>query len=96
MEVRALVKQLSFMGYYDTKKEKLLHSLKEMKSNLSDNILMHLIEYYGSEAKTVLEFAKKSKKMSQNIIKGLPYIFAEVEYCVRHEMAETLSDGFVS
>jgi glycerol-3-phosphate dehydrogenase len=55
----------------------------------------HILNAYGSEAQQVIEIMKENNQLRQAIVKDLPYLFAEVVYAVRHEMALTMADVLI-
>ena len=76
------------------------HSVAEYKKMLhrkwgnlfSVELINHLFEYYGTNCNKVLEIAKKSKDLKENIDPSSPRIKAEIHYAIEHESAYTLSD----
>jgi glycerol-3-phosphate dehydrogenase len=52
----------------------------------------HLLNAYGAEAESVCRIAGEDNRLREEIVKGLPHIFAEVVYAARHEMALTIAD----
>jgi glycerol-3-phosphate dehydrogenase len=63
-----------------------------LRSNLDPEVAAHLNERYGADAVKVLETVKADPRLSEKIIKRLPYIKAEIIYALRYEMAMTLED----
>jgi glycerol-3-phosphate dehydrogenase len=60
--------------------------------HLDEETIAHLAKAYGSEALSILELAHSRQELKERIVASLPYIKAEVIYCVRREMALTLAD----
>jgi len=54
----------------------------------------HLARTYGDQARSLLEFAKKTAGL-QRLVPGLPYLEAEVRWAARFELAETPLDFLV-
>jgi glycerol-3-phosphate dehydrogenase len=52
----------------------------------------HLSERYGSEARFVEDLVADEPRLGERLTPGLPYVWAEAVYAVRHEMARTVSD----
>ncbi len=52
----------------------------------------HLAEKFGTASFKVLRIAKQDSKYASPLVQGLPYIQAEVVYCVQEEMAITIED----
>lgn len=61
--------------------------------SLPDDVSLHLLYYYGSQAEVVAGIAKE-KGLDQRLLPDRPYIRAEVLYCCRHEMLRTMEDFF--
>lgn len=55
----------------------------------------HLATSYGVRARGVLDIALTEPGAHRPIIAGLPFIWSEVQFAARHEMALTLEDAFV-
>jgi glycerol-3-phosphate dehydrogenase len=60
--------------------------------HVSDDLLEHLVNRYGGEARTVVATTEADPELCRPLVPGLPYIRAEAIYAVRYEMAETLDD----
>jgi glycerol-3-phosphate dehydrogenase len=58
----------------------------------SDEALLHLLDRYGDEARSVLALADGAPALRDALVPGLPYLKAEAVYAVRHEMARSLDD----
>jgi glycerol-3-phosphate dehydrogenase len=58
----------------------------------SDETLLHLLDRYGDEARSVLALADKEPSLRAPMVPGLPYIRAEAVYAARNEMALSLDD----
>src|SRR4051794_27575938 len=58
----------------------------------SDVVLLHLLERYGDEARSVLSLADDDPSLREPLVAGLPYLRAEAVYAARHEMARSVDD----
>jgi len=58
----------------------------------SDEVLVHLLDRYGDEARSVLALADREPALRMPLVPGLPYLKAEAVYAARHEMALSLDD----
>jgi glycerol-3-phosphate dehydrogenase len=67
-------------------------SLAAASMALDPDVLAHLQNAYGMEAKRIIEIASEAPDLKERVVVGLPYIKAEVVYSIRHEMAMTLTD----
>ena len=54
--------------------------------------LAHLVDRYGSEARTLLAMVQADPDLGRPLAPGLPYLRAEVVHATRYEMATTLED----
>jgi glycerol-3-phosphate dehydrogenase len=54
-----------------------------------------LVQSYGSRAPELLELVAADAALGQRIAEDLPYIWAQVPYSARHELALTLSDVLI-
>ncbi|MCD9622422.1 glycerol-3-phosphate dehydrogenase/oxidase [Rhabdothermincola salaria] len=61
-------------------------------SPLGAEIVVHLADRHGGEARTVLAIAERDPDLARPLVDGLPYLRAEAVYAVRYEMARTLDD----
>ncbi len=52
----------------------------------------HLRHRYGPAARHVLDLLKNDDSLNSEIVPGLPYKYAELDYCIEHEMVITLED----
>jgi glycerol-3-phosphate dehydrogenase len=52
----------------------------------------HLARKYGTRSEYVLKLAQTDHLLGEPIVAGLPYLRAEVVYCIRNEMAQTIED----
>ncbi len=59
---------------------------------VSDEVLEHLVNRYGSEARTVVAMMEADPQLGRPLLGGLPYLRAEAVYAARYEMAWTLDD----
>ncbi len=61
-------------------------------SSLGGDVVRHLADRYGSDARTVLALAESDPDLANPLVPGLPYLRAEAVFGVRTEMARTLDD----
>jgi glycerol-3-phosphate dehydrogenase len=61
-------------------------------SPLGGDVVRHLADRYGSDARTVLALAESDPDLAAPLVPGLPYLRAEAVFGVRTEMARTLDD----
>lgn len=61
-------------------------------SPLGGDVVRHLADRYGSDARAVLALAESDPDLAAPLVPGLPYLRAEAVFGVRHEMARTLDD----
>jgi glycerol-3-phosphate dehydrogenase len=61
-------------------------------AGLTPPVIKHLIGSYGSEAATLLDMVESDASLARLLIDDLPYIYAEVLYACRNEMAMTPYD----
>jgi glycerol-3-phosphate dehydrogenase len=61
-------------------------------SSLGGEVVRHLADRYGSDARAVLAIAESDPDLAAPLVPGLPYLRAEAVFGVRHEMARTLDD----
>jgi glycerol-3-phosphate dehydrogenase len=59
---------------------------------ISEALVVHLANRYGSDARVVAAIATTDPTLAQPIVEGLPYIKAEAVHAVRYELARTLDD----
>ncbi|TMC21682.1 MAG: glycerol-3-phosphate dehydrogenase/oxidase [Chloroflexi bacterium] len=59
---------------------------------LSERSIEHLGRSYGTEANKLLDFIEKDASLGELLIADLPYVWAEVVYACRYEMAMTPYD----
>jgi glycerol-3-phosphate dehydrogenase len=59
---------------------------------LSEHVVDHLWFRYGGRALDVLALIGKNKALVRPLVSDLPFVWAEVEYCCRHELVEHLVD----
>ncbi len=60
--------------------------------HLDADVAQNLIESYGSKLPVVLSFLGSTERGMEKIIKNLPYLWGEVDYCCAHEMTIALDD----
>lgn len=51
-----------------------------------------LLRAYGTDARSVLELAAEDERLASPIVRGLPYLLAEVVYACRNELALRIGD----
>jgi glycerol-3-phosphate dehydrogenase len=61
-------------------------------SPLGGDVVRHLADRYGTDARTVLAIAEGDPALAEAIVPGLPYLRAEAVFAVRYEMARTVDD----
>lgn len=61
-------------------------------SPLGPDVVRHLADRYGGEARAVLVLAESDSDLAAPLVPGLPYLRAEAVFGVRQEMARTLDD----
>jgi glycerol-3-phosphate dehydrogenase len=60
--------------------------------DLAPDIIEHLEFHFGSNARSVLDLMEKDESLRERLRPDLPYVYAEVVYGCRAEMAMTLED----
>src|SRR4051812_7197491 len=58
----------------------------------SDDVLLHLLDRYGDEARNVLSLAEADATLREPLVAGIPYLKAEAVYAARCEMARSVDD----
>lgn len=61
-------------------------------SPLGGDVVRHLADRYGADARTVLAIAESDPSLAEPLVPGLPYLRAEAVFGVRYEMALTVDD----
>jgi glycerol-3-phosphate dehydrogenase len=61
-------------------------------SPLGGDVVRHLADRYGADARTVLAIAEADTTLAEPLVPGLPYLKAEAVFGVRYEMARTVDD----
>jgi glycerol-3-phosphate dehydrogenase len=61
-------------------------------SPLGGDVVRHLADRYGADARTVLAIAESDPTLAEPLVPGLPYLRAEAVFGVRYEMARTVDD----
>jgi glycerol-3-phosphate dehydrogenase len=61
-------------------------------SPLGGDVVRHLADRYGADARTVLAIAESDPGLAGPLVPGLPYLRAEAVFAVRYEMARTVDD----
>src|SRR5579863_1546099 len=64
----------------------------ETEYSLPTDTARHLAGKFGSRALMILALLEENRDWKDRIAPGLPVIQAEIVYCIRHEMAETIED----
>jgi glycerol-3-phosphate dehydrogenase len=64
----------------------------EKEYSLPADIAQHLAGKFGTEAFKVLDLLQENRSWKGRIASGWPLIEAEIVFCIRHEMAETIED----
>jgi glycerol-3-phosphate dehydrogenase len=64
----------------------------EKEYSLPADVAKHLAGKFGSTALAALELRKENPAWNRRIAAGLPVIEAEIIFCIRYEMAETIED----
>lgn len=59
---------------------------------IAPELAQHLAKKFGTNAWRVLDLGKANKALLEPIVDGFPAIRAEVVYCAREEMAQTIED----
>jgi glycerol-3-phosphate dehydrogenase len=59
---------------------------------VAESMAKHLARKYGTQAAQVLRLAQNERSLGEPIVAGLQYLQAEVVYCIRNEMAQTIED----
>jgi len=64
----------------------------EKEYSLAGDVARHLCGKFGSRAVRVLQLLAEHSGWKERIAAGLPVIQAEIVYCIRNEMAESIED----
>ena len=64
----------------------------EKEYSLSADVARHLAGKFGTNALKILELLGENPSWKERIAMGLPILQAEIVYCIRSEMAETIED----
>jgi glycerol-3-phosphate dehydrogenase len=59
---------------------------------ISPDVLTHLADRYGGEARTLVAMIQSNLDLGRPLVPSLPYLRAEAVYAARYEMAHTLDD----
>jgi glycerol-3-phosphate dehydrogenase len=65
------------------------------RHHFDEEVAIHLIESYGSRLPDVLEYVEKAPKSKERFVPELPYIWAQVDYALQHEMTMALDDFLI-
>jgi glycerol-3-phosphate dehydrogenase len=79
------------LDYSETDVEQAIHNLIQ-NSEFDADIARHLVEAYGPGATNVLEIIREDPQLSSRITSEMTYLWAEVVYAARYEMAMRLID----
>lgn len=63
--------------------------------HLPPEIARYLLRTYGRRAEDILPLLREDAKLREPIVSGLPFIWAQIPYTVRNEMALSLSDFLI-
>ena len=66
--------------------------VRHARLGVTEEVLTHLVNRYGSEARTVIAMMEADPQLGRPLLDGLPYLRAEAVYAARYEMAWTLDD----
>jgi len=69
-----------------------LASASSLYPAVSTDLQEHLANRYGGEARVMLAAIQQDPTLGETIVSGLPYTKAEVQFAVRHEMANSIDD----
>jgi glycerol-3-phosphate dehydrogenase len=64
----------------------------EKEYALSADVARHLAGKFGTRALKIMELLKENPEWKSRLAVGVPSIQAEIVYCIRYEMAETIED----
>jgi glycerol-3-phosphate dehydrogenase len=64
----------------------------QLQSGWSNQILLHLLHKYGTEATTILQLAHTNPALQNMLLPNQPYTYAELQYVIQYEMAYTVKD----
>jgi glycerol-3-phosphate dehydrogenase len=62
------------------------------ENSIPEELARHLAGKFGTNAARVLQLAKSEARFGQPIVNGFPALQAEVVFCARHEMAQSIED----
>jgi glycerol-3-phosphate dehydrogenase len=77
------------IGWRDAKRE---IEARGHELGLAPEVVEHLSFTFGSNASTVLDLIDEEESLRERLLPDLPYLYAEVVYACRAEMAMTLED----
>src|SRR5438132_4724246 len=77
------------IGWCDAKQE---IETRSRQLGLAPEVVEHLEFNFGSHARGVLDLIEKDESLRERLVPDLPYLYAEVVYACRAEMAMTLED----
>jgi len=77
------------IGWRDAKRE---IEARGHELGLAPEVVEHLSFTFGSNASTVLDLIDEEESLRERLVPDLPYLYAEVVYACRAEMAMTLED----
>lgn len=64
----------------------------EAKHAIDEETALHLSQIYGVRARILAELIGKRDELGLHIAPDLPYVWAEVEFAVQHDLARTIDD----
>jgi glycerol-3-phosphate dehydrogenase len=77
------------IGWRDAKRE---IEARGQQLGLAPDIIKHLEFNFGSHARSILDLMEQDESLRERLVPDLPYVYAEVVYACRAEMAMTLED----
>jgi len=63
--------------------------------SLTEDDAMYLLSAYGCHVKSLFNYLKDSSQNSESIIRGLPFIWAQLYYAIDYEMTISLDDFLI-
>eukprot|EP01134_Creolimax_fragrantissima_P007305 CFRG7305T1 len=87
------VKLTGSMGYKPTTFTEIAQSytVPHRPGHIDTKVAMHLANAYGTKAFEITKIAE-NRKLGQRLVRGHPYIEAEIIYCVKNEMCVSICD----
>lgn len=62
------------------------------ETHLSESTVVHLLNRYGSLMSEILQLISRDPSLAKPLVRGLPYLRAEIHYAVSHEGARSVED----